>query len=46
MMLSGKCACGAVTYQLSDSPLFPQACHCLDCQRTTGSAFVIHVSAK
>lgn len=40
--LSGKCACGQVHYVISGSPLITQACHCEDCQRTTGSAFVIH----
>ena len=40
--LSGKCACGNVTYEIRGAPLFTQACHCTDCQRTTGSAFVIH----
>lgn len=40
--LSGKCACGNVRYEIRSEPLFTQACHCRDCQRTTGSAFVIH----
>jgi hypothetical protein len=43
MALKGRCACGRVTYQINDEPLFTQACHCLDCQRTTGSAFVVHM---
>ena len=42
MSLSGRCGCGRVKFTINDVPLFTQACHCLDCQRTTGSAFVIH----
>jgi hypothetical protein len=40
---SGGCACGAVRYRLTDEPLFTHCCHCLNCQRQTGSAFVINV---
>ena len=39
----GGCACGAVRYRLASEPLFPHCCHCLNCQRQTGSAFVINV---
>ena len=39
----GGCACGAVRYRLTSDPLFVHCCHCLNCQRQTGSAFVINV---
>jgi hypothetical protein len=39
----GGCACGAVRYRLISDPLFVHCCHCLNCQRQTGSAFVINV---
>ena len=39
----GGCACGRVRYQLTDEPLFVHCCHCLNCQRQTGSAFVINL---
>ena len=42
MSLTGGCSCGAVRYEITGDPLFTQACHCMDCQRTTGSAFVLH----
>jgi hypothetical protein len=42
MALTGGCACGRVRYQINDEPMFTYACHCTDCQRTTGSAFVLH----
>src|SRR5919204_4062338 len=41
--LEGGCACGAVRYRLKSEPLFTHCCHCLNCQRQTGSAFVINV---
>jgi hypothetical protein len=41
--LEGGCACGAVRYRLTSEPLFVHCCHCLNCQRQTGSAFVINV---
>ncbi|MDE1931200.1 MAG: GFA family protein [Alphaproteobacteria bacterium] len=40
--LEGGCACGAVRYRLTPPPLFVHCCHCRDCQRQTGSAFVIN----
>jgi hypothetical protein len=40
--LEGGCSCGAVRYRLKDRPMFTNCCHCLDCQRQTGSAFVIN----
>ncbi|HEY1962776.1 MAG TPA: GFA family protein [Rhizomicrobium sp.] len=40
--LSGHCSCGAVKYRLSSPPMFVHCCHCLDCQRQTGSAFVLN----
>src|SRR5437773_5887190 len=41
--LEGGCACGAVRYRLASEPLFVHCCHCLNCQRQTGSAFVINL---
>jgi hypothetical protein len=39
----GGCSCGAVRYRLASDPLFVHCCHCLNCQRQTGSAFVINL---
>jgi hypothetical protein len=41
--MTGGCSCGAVRYRLTSEPLFVHCCHCLNCQRQTGSAFVINV---
>jgi hypothetical protein len=38
----GGCFCGAVRYRLTSAPMFINCCHCRDCQRQTGSAFVIN----
>ena len=39
----GGCSCGAIRYRLTSEPLVVHCCHCLNCQRQTGSAFVINV---
>jgi hypothetical protein len=41
--LEGGCACGEIRYRLTSEPLFVHCCHCLNCQRQTGSAFVINL---
>jgi hypothetical protein len=40
--LDGGCACGQIRYRLLLAPLFVNCCHCLNCQRQTGSAFVLN----
>lgn len=42
MQYEGRCSCAAVRYRMTREPLIVNACHCLDCQRITGSAFVIN----
>src|SRR5215469_6003574 len=39
----GGCACGEIRYRLASDPLVVHCCHCLNCQRQTGSAFVINM---
>jgi hypothetical protein len=39
----GGCSCGGVRYRVTPEPLFVHCCHCLSCQRQTGSAFVINL---
>lgn len=39
---NGACSCGRVKYQLTSAPMFVHCCHCNDCQRQTGSAFVLN----
>ena len=40
--LQGRCACETVHYRLASAPMFVHCCHCRDCQRQTGSAFVLN----
>lgn len=40
--LTGQCFCGKIRYRLKDAPMFTHCCHCRDCQRQTGSAFVVN----
>jgi hypothetical protein len=37
---SGGCLCGAVRYECFAAPMRSFKCHCRDCQRTSGSAFL------
>ena len=39
----GGCACGEVRYRLASEPMFIHCCHCLNCQRQTGTAFVVNL---
>lgn len=38
---SGLCKCERILVGLTEPPLFVHACHCLDCQATSGSAFTL-----
>jgi hypothetical protein len=40
--LEGGCGCGAVRYRFGSAPMFVHCCHCRDCQRQTGTAFVLN----
>ena len=43
MSVEGVCRCRACTYKVSlDAPPQVYACHCLDCQTWSGSAFGLH----
>jgi hypothetical protein len=42
MIFEGGCSCRAVRYAMVERPLIVHACHCRQCQRVTGSAFVMN----
>ncbi len=37
----GGCLCGAVRYELIADPVTLYACHCTDCQTSTGTSFAL-----
>ena len=37
--LSGGCQCGSIRFRINGEPLTLYACHCLDCQAQSASAF-------
>ena len=43
-MISGGCLCGAVRYEGRGEPYHITHCHCADCRRSTGAAFVTWAS--
>ncbi len=36
-MLTGRCLCGTCSYEIDGDPVVVAQCHCLDCQRITGT---------
>lgn len=42
---SGGCQCGAVRYTIDTEKIVAYACHCLECQKQSASAFAISVPA-
>ena len=42
MIHSGSCACGAVTVEATGDPAVVSMCHCLQCQKRTGSTYSVH----
>ena len=42
-MQTGRCLCGAVTYELSGDPIATAVCHCEHCQRQSGGAFSVNL---
>ena len=39
-MLSGRCACNAIAYEVDDAFVAAFNCHCSNCRAMTGSAFL------
>ncbi len=34
---TGSCLCGNVNYSITEKPLFSGQCHCIDCQKSSGT---------
>ncbi len=45
-MLTGRCLCGAVTWELSGDLITTAICHCDHCQRQSGGAFSVNLVAR
>jgi hypothetical protein len=37
MTHTGRCQCGNITFEVSADPLMSGQCHCLDCQKASGT---------
>lgn len=44
-MRTGRCLCGAVSYELSGDLIATAVCHCDHCQRQSGGAFSVNLIA-
>jgi hypothetical protein len=45
-VIRGGCLCGTVRYEATGQPYNVTHCHCIDCRRSSGAAFVTWVSFK
>ncbi len=45
MHIDGGCQCGEIAYEAEVDPDDVSICHCTDCQRLTGTAYRVTVSA-
>ena len=43
---TGGCLCGAIRYQVTGEPVRTAICHCDDCRKATGAAFVTNVFVR
>ena len=43
MGFSGRCLCGAVSYQSAADPVMSGHCHCEDCRRSSGTGHCSHL---
>ena len=46
MKWSGGCLCGAVKYVAKGEPIIVGSCHCINCRKMSGAAFVTYVFFK
>jgi hypothetical protein len=45
-VIQGGCLCGAVRYEAAGQPYNVTHCHCVDCRRSVGAAFVTWASFR
>ena len=42
-MITGRCLCGSVRYEISGAPLAMYHCHCSQCRRASGASFTTNL---
>lgn len=40
---TGQCLCGSITYSINKPAIRSTVCHCLSCQKSSGSAYSINI---
>jgi hypothetical protein len=45
-MLTGRCLCGAVRYEIRGTPLAMYHCHCGQCRRANGASFATNLIVR
>ena len=45
-VLTGRCQCGGVGYEIAGPPMDLYVCHCLECRRQSASAFGISLIVR
>lgn len=45
-MPTGRCHCGAVSYEFQGGPVYTALCHCSDCRRCAGAPAVAWIAVK
>lgn len=45
-MHSGRCQCGAIKISITRTKLIAYACHCIECQKQSASAFALSIPLK
>ena len=46
MRIDGGCHCGFITFEAETDSTDAALCHCTDCQKLTGTAFRVNISAQ
>ena len=44
--MKGGCHCGAIRFETKGKPMWVGACHCVDCKKISGSAYMAFVGHK